>query len=97
VAGHLETLLKQQGKTVFTTSVRMENQAEVHQTLEHVKPTHVLNCAGKTGRPNIDWCESHKLETMRANVIGTLILADECEKFGAHLTVMATGCTLQRF
>ena len=26
-----------------------------------MKPTHVLNAAGVTGRPNVDWCESHKV------------------------------------
>ena len=27
-----------------------------------VKPTHVLNAAGLTGRPNVDWCEDHKVK-----------------------------------
>ena len=27
-----------------------------------VKPTHVLNSACLTGRPNVDWCEDHKVE-----------------------------------
>ncbi|RMY55171.1 hypothetical protein D0863_13402 [Hortaea werneckii] len=92
VGGHLEKLLISQGKDVHTTGVRMENQIEVQRVLDEVRPTHVINCAGKTGRPNVDWCEDHKLETIRANVIGTLILADECEKRGVHCTVMATGC-----
>ncbi|KAG9709781.1 hypothetical protein KCU73_g17369, partial [Aureobasidium melanogenum] len=56
VAGHLESLLKDQGKTVHTTTVRMENREEVIAELERIKPTHVLNCAGCTGRPNVDWC-----------------------------------------
>ncbi|KAG9709388.1 hypothetical protein KCU73_g17416, partial [Aureobasidium melanogenum] len=54
VAGHLESLLKDQGKTVHTTTVRMENREEVIAELERIKPTHVLNCAGCTGRPNVD-------------------------------------------
>ncbi|RMY29546.1 hypothetical protein D0866_08625 [Hortaea werneckii] len=92
VGGHLEKLLISQGKDVHTTGVRMENQTEVQRVLDEIRPTHVINCAGKTGRPNVDWCEDHKLETIRANVIGTLILADECEMRGIHCTVMATGC-----
>jgi 3,5-epimerase/4-reductase len=56
------------------------------------KPTHVLNAAGVTGRPNVDWCEDHKIETIRANVLGTLTLADVAHTAGAHLTVYATGC-----
>jgi 3,5-epimerase/4-reductase len=45
-----------------------------------------------TGRPNVDWCEDHKIETIRANVLGTLTLADVAHTAGAHLTVYATGC-----
>ena len=29
------------------------------------KPTHVLNAAGLTGRPNVDWCETHKVRRER--------------------------------
>ena len=29
-----------------------------------VKPTHILNAAGVTGRPNVDWCESHKVRVV---------------------------------
>jgi 3,5-epimerase/4-reductase len=46
--------------------------------LDEVKPTHVLNAAGVTGRPNVDWCEDHKEETIRANVIGALNLVLLC-------------------
>jgi dTDP-4-dehydrorhamnose reductase len=52
----------------------------------------VLNAAGLTGRPNVDWCESHKQETIRVNVIGTLTLADLCCIHGIHMTNFATGC-----
>ena len=48
--------------------------------VEEVTPDVVINCAGKTGRPNVDWCEDHKEETVRANVTGPLILLDECRK-----------------
>lgn len=92
IAGHLTALLHTQHKNVHTTTARMEDQAAVCRVLDEVKPTHVVNCAGKTGRPNIDWCEDHKLETMEANVIGTLMLARECVERGVHLTVLATGC-----
>ncbi|KFZ00250.1 hypothetical protein V500_01119 [Pseudogymnoascus sp. VKM F-4518 (FW-2643)] len=92
VAGHLKTLLESQGKTVTTTTVRMQNREAVIAELQRVKPTHVLNCAGCTGRPNVDWCEDNKEDTIRSNVIGTLNLADCCFLEKVHLTVFATGC-----
>lgn len=40
-----------------------------------VKPTHVLNAAGLTGRPNVDWCETHRVGVLcganhGANMLG---------------------------
>ena len=71
----------------------LPSSAEVlFEVLEREKPTHVLNAAGCTGRPNVDWCEDHKEETMRSNVIGTMNLTDCCFLKGIHCTVYATGC-----
>ncbi|KAA8570075.1 hypothetical protein EYC84_002409 [Monilinia fructicola] len=92
VAGHLKALLESQGKEVYTTTVRMQNRESVIAEIEKIKPTHVLNCAGCTGRPNVDWCEDNKEETIRSNVIGTLNLTDVCYLKGIHITVFATGC-----
>lgn len=92
VAGHLKVLLENQGKEVFTTTIRMENREAVLAELDKVKPTHVLNAAGSTGRPNVDWCEDNREATMRSNVIGALNLTDCCFLKGVHCTVFATGC-----
>lgn len=95
IAGHLKVLLEQQGKEVYTTTVRMEQRDEVIKAILSVKPTHVLNAAGCTGRPNVDWCEENKAQTVRSNVIGTINLADICFMAGVHCTVFATGCIYQ--
>lgn len=92
IAGQLKDLLGKQGKEVHTTTVRMEDSVEVAKELQRVRPTHVLNCAGCTGRPNVDWCEDNKAQTVRSNAIGTLTLADKCFQMGIHCTVFATGC-----
>lgn len=36
-------------------------------------------------------CETHKVETIRANVIGCLNLADVCLQNGIHMTYYGTG------
>ena len=92
IAGQLKTLLEQQGKTVSATTVRMEDSAEVLRELQAVRPSRVLISAGCTGRPNVDWCEDHKADTVRSNVIGTLNLVDHCFRLGIHCTLFATGC-----
>ncbi|KAE8661380.1 Trifunctional UDP-glucose 4,6-dehydratase/UDP-4-keto-6-deoxy-D-glucose 3,5-epimerase/UDP-4-keto-L-rhamnose-reductase RHM1 [Hibiscus syriacus] len=50
---------------------------------------------GVTGRPNVDWCETHKHETIRTNVVGTLTLADVCREHGLLMINYATGCIFE--
>lgn len=66
--------------------------AAVAHTLDGMKPDVVINCAGKTGRPNVDWCEDHKMETLRSNVTGSLVLLEECGKRGIYWVHLSTGC-----
>lgn len=95
IAGHLKNLLEKQGKEVHATTIRMENREAVLSELFLIRPTHVLNAAGCTGRPNVDWCEDNKSQTVRSNVIGTLNLADACFQAKIHCTIFATGCVYQ--
>ncbi|TPX72987.1 hypothetical protein SpCBS45565_g00146 [Spizellomyces sp. 'palustris'] len=92
IAGLLKELLEKQGKEVKGTLVRLEEREAVCKELDAYKPTRVFNCAGVTGRPNVDWCEDNKQATIRSNVIGTLNLADCCFLRGIHMTNFATGC-----
>jgi len=64
----------------------------VLSALREARADAVINCAGKTGRPNVDWCETHQSETYRANVIGALTLADACREADTYLMHLASGC-----
>lgn len=64
----------------------------VRAELERARPRAVVNAAGKTGKPNVDWCESHPHETFRANVVGALTLAKVCHELDLHLVHLASGC-----
>jgi dTDP-4-dehydrorhamnose reductase len=59
--------------------------------LEHA-PKAVVNAAGKTGRPNVDWCETHQAETTRSNVVGAAVLAEACTAAKIHLVHLGSGC-----
>jgi 3,5-epimerase/4-reductase len=56
------------------------------------RPEAVVNAAGKTGRPNVDWCEDHRSDTTRSNVVGPLVLAEACAELGVHLVHLGSGC-----
>eukprot|EP00416_Gambierdiscus_australes_P018310 CAMPEP_0171078550 /NCGR_PEP_ID=MMETSP0766_2-20121228/14709_1 /TAXON_ID=439317 /ORGANISM="Gambierdiscus australes, Strain CAWD 149" /LENGTH=322 /DNA_ID=CAMNT_0011535689 /DNA_START=54 /DNA_END=1022 /DNA_ORIENTATION=- len=92
IGGMLINLLKQQGKIYHLGQVRLENRESVAAELDRLRPTHVLNAAGVTGMPNVDWCETHQPEAIRSNVIGGLNLADLCHERGIHMTLYGTGC-----
>ena len=95
IGGKLIELLTAQGKTFHIAESRTYNREAVEAELIKFKPTHVLNAAGVTGRPNVDWCEDHKDETIRSNVIGTLTIADLCQVHNIHHLLYATGCIFE--
>jgi len=92
IGGKMYDLCKEKGIEVLNAESRVEQRESVAKELDEIKPSHVLMAAGITGRPNIDWCEDHKPETIRVNVIGTLNVADLCHERDIHVTVYATGC-----
>jgi nucleoside-diphosphate-sugar epimerase len=86
------TLLRNQNHDVHCAASRLEQREAIEKEIDHIKPDYIINAAGITGRPNIDWCESHKYETLRSNVIGLLILVDVAFLRGIHVTNLASGC-----
>ncbi|KAI2817246.1 hypothetical protein CBS147482_5840 [Aspergillus niger] len=92
VSGQIQDALREGGNEVVVSRARLECREEVLRELARVKPSHVINAAGKRGDPNVDWCESHKEETIRSNIIGSINLADCCSIRGVHLTHLSSGC-----
>lgn len=86
------TILSEQGYKVTPTQVRLEQREAVERVVSEVKPDCIINTAGITGRPNVDWCEEHKPETIRANLIGALNVADVAFQKNIHFINMGTGC-----
>lgn len=65
---------------------------EALDLLDEHRPDAVLNAAGVVGKPNVDWCETHQLETIAGNTVLPIILAEACQKRGIYLLHMSTGC-----
>jgi 3,5-epimerase/4-reductase len=92
IANKMKDMMEEKGLKVVFMKSRMQNTGDVSAELDEVKPKWVICAAGLTGRPNVDWCEDHKQEVIRVNVIGTLALIDLCYQKGIHITNFATGC-----
>lgn len=95
IGGKVIELLEAQKAKYFIADSRTQNREALEAEMEKYKPTHVINAAGVTGRPNVDWCESHKAETIRTNVIGVLNVADLCAEKKIHHLLYATGCIFE--
>lgn len=76
----------------LTPRVDIADRTAVSEILDNEKPDVLINCAGKTGRPNVDWCEDHKEETVHSNVTGPLVLLEECGKRGIYWVHISSGC-----
>lgn len=52
----------------------------------------VINCIGRVGVNNVDWCETHQSETIYTNAIVPEMIAIECADLGLHMTHISSGC-----
>ncbi|GAV65162.1 Epimerase domain-containing protein, partial [Cephalotus follicularis] len=95
IGGLLGKICKKQGIPFEYGRGHLEERAQLLADIQIVKPTHVFRAVGVIERPNADSCETHKRETIRANVVGALTLADVCREHGLLMINYATGCIFE--
>ncbi|XP_070660458.1 trifunctional UDP-glucose 4,6-dehydratase/UDP-4-keto-6-deoxy-D-glucose 3,5-epimerase/UDP-4-keto-L-rhamnose-reductase RHM2-like [Malus domestica] len=95
IGGLLGKICEKQGIPYEYGRGRLQERSQLMADILSVKPNHVFNAAGVTGRPHADWCESHKPETIRTNVDGTLTLADVCRDHGLQMVNYGSGCIFE--
>ena len=93
--GMIGTRLFEFLEDAYLSSVDIGNQEEVRNEILDKNPEVIINCAGKTGKPNVDWCEDHKVETLYSNVIGPLILVKVCQELKKYFVHVGTGCVYE--
>ncbi|HAT03877.1 MAG TPA: hypothetical protein DCS29_03850 [Candidatus Magasanikbacteria bacterium] len=71
---------------------RIESKEDMIKLLDEHKPDAVLNAAGVRGKPNVDWCETHQLETILGNTKLPIIIAEGCQERGVYLLHIGSGC-----
>lgn len=90
--GYLGGYFKKLYPDAAVPSVDIADANAVAGALDREKPDVVINTAGKTGRPNVDWCEDHRGETLHSNVLGPLVLLEECGKRDMYWVHLGSGC-----
>ncbi|OGH92493.1 MAG: hypothetical protein A2534_04135 [Candidatus Magasanikbacteria bacterium RIFOXYD2_FULL_39_9] len=71
---------------------KISSVKDVEDLLDEHKPDSVLNAAGVVGKPNVDWCETHQMETILGNTVLPIMIAEACQNKGVYLLHMGTGC-----
>ncbi|MCC7377367.1 MAG: sugar nucleotide-binding protein [Verrucomicrobiales bacterium] len=90
-----QRLIAQRGGTVVSLSRSQADYtrfAPLLRVLREVKPDFLVNCAGYTGKPNVDACEKHQADTLLGNVSLPQTLAQACEVANVPWGHVSSGC-----
>lgn len=68
------------------------NVKNIENFIDDYKPDTIISCIGKTGNPNIDWCENNKESSLIGNLMVPSLLAEVCHKKSIHLIQINSGC-----
>lgn len=70
----------------------IETKDDMLRALDMHTPDAVFNAAGITGKPNVDWCETHQLETIIGNTQLPILIAAACQERGVYFLHIGSGC-----
>lgn len=80
---------------VSRKDVDVSQVKQIDEFLEREKPDVIINAVGKTGGPGeigIDWCETHKIETIESNIAGAVNLSVAAAKKNIYFVHLGSGC-----
>ncbi len=80
------------GEEAVLSDVYVRTKEDALTEIQRVQPDAVLNAAGVRGRPNVDWCDTHQMETIVGNTVMPILLAEACAEAGVYLLHMGSGC-----
>ena len=82
----LESVVISRGVIDYTDSFVLR------EYLSGVRASFVINCAGYTGKPNVDACESAKYECLQGNAVLPGIIREVCEDLKIPWGHVSSGC-----
>ena len=71
---------------------KIKTKEDVLALLDEHKPDAVLNAGGVTGKTNVDWCETHQIETIIGNTLLPILIAQACQERDVYLLHIGSGC-----
>ncbi|MDP3975504.1 MAG: sugar nucleotide-binding protein [bacterium] len=92
VGSWIRKYFSEAGYDVHTISVDVRDRQAVQAALKDAHDSVVINATGKTGKPNVDWCEDHKLETAEVNITGAVNVCSVASAQGNYVVQIGSGC-----
>jgi len=92
IGSHLKEALVEKGYEVADPRIEVTCIKAVRTAIEKESPDYIVNATGITGKPNVDWCEDHPVETYQVNVGGSLNIAAAALEKGITVAQMSSGC-----
>ena len=92
VGGLLKKALLEKGYTIKDPRIEVRNLSEVEQAMDEAKPDYVINATGITGKPNVDWCETHPGETYGVNLAGSINVVAAAHARELQVMQICSGC-----
>jgi dTDP-4-dehydrorhamnose 3,5-epimerase-like enzyme/dTDP-4-dehydrorhamnose reductase len=91
LGSEIRSILKQQGKTVLEVNDRLEDIDIIEEKIVKSRAPYVICAAGISGKPTIEWSETHEPETYRTNFVSIIDLMRITNKLSKHLTIFGSG------
>ena len=79
-------------RTVSRKQVDYTVAEKLHSFLRDCTPSFLINCAGYTGKPNVDACELHKAECLSGNAVLPGTIREVCERLELAWGHVSSGC-----
>ena len=95
VGSVFQNLLRQRGFNVHVISrsnCDLYADNALRNRLESIQPDYLINCAGYTGKPNVDACESSKTDCLQGNTALPGILGEACKSLDIPWGHVSSGC-----
>jgi dTDP-4-dehydrorhamnose reductase len=82
------------GDEAVLSTAHIGSAEDAKREIELHKPDAILNAAGITGRPNVDWCDApgNQIPTILGNTKLPIDIATAAQETGVYLLHMGSGC-----
>jgi dTDP-4-dehydrorhamnose 3,5-epimerase-like enzyme/dTDP-4-dehydrorhamnose reductase len=91
LGSHCVDTLRSQGYSVFESNERLENIDSIREQILKSRTSFVICAAGISGKPTVEWCETHEKETIQNNYTAPITLFKMTEELGIHCTYFGSG------